>query len=422
MLNLWVHTVEIRFLVIDWLESLCQRVIDWHPTRRVLESFLRRRTQIGLHPLEKSTLERSQTRVLRGLIHQARHTRYGRDQDFARIRTVADFRRLVPLRSPGDLLKQYWEPVFPWIAATTWPEVQRIVERSLPQCAYLPLTAAFVGRAAEVWLAGLAQVMRAHPHRHLLGGRILGLVEPMAEPLIDAAWGQFPWTLRPYLSVRHAGQIGPEDARTPTTCLLASRSQFTVLIQRLREQFGAARLTEFWPALCGVVLLRSPLEEPLPAELEQAVPSLVARVEIVVEPEGILALEDLQRGTLRLLPECGVYHELIPVEERERERPQRYGLHEALSGRIYELITTTAGLWACRTGVGVCFDSIPGQAVRFQSLPALEVPVPPPMREPEPTGPMVSPLKPPRLRHLPGPALPLPSNLVRMPWSTSADR
>lgn len=399
--------------MIAWLDSWCRRVTDSRPMRRVLESCLRRRAGRSLSLLGGDPRGKAQARLLRGLIHRARHTAFGKDHDFARARTVADFRRLVPLTTPADLVRRYLEPAFPWLDRATWPEVLRVVEAPLPGCSYLPLTRAFAARSAEAWLVGLAQVLAAYPRRRLLAGRVLGVVDPAGEPLTAAAWSRLPWSLQPYLHPRHASQVGPDDFRAPTTCLLGSREQLTALVARVRETTGHARLTDVWPDLMGVVYLGSPRDRTPPEGLLAALDRRVVVREVLAGPDGVVAAEE-PRGGLRLLAECGVFYELLAADDRSQDQPARRGLDEAEPGRVYELATTTpSGLWACRIGVGVCFDAV--GRVRFEPLPAL----PPVVAEPEP--PPV-PVKPPRVRPAGGVPTAAPEGLARLPWSSPAER
>jgi hypothetical protein len=53
--------------------------------------------------LDHHSVVRSQRRILRGLVHRAHDTPFGRAHDFERIRTPSDFQRLVPLRLPMEL-------------------------------------------------------------------------------------------------------------------------------------------------------------------------------------------------------------------------------------------------------------------------------------------------------------------------------
>ena len=55
------------------------------------------------------------------LVRHAQNTRFGRDHDFGRIRTVADYQERVPLRDYDAFWKDYWQPAFPNLADVTWP-------------------------------------------------------------------------------------------------------------------------------------------------------------------------------------------------------------------------------------------------------------------------------------------------------------
>src|SRR6478672_6478759 len=55
------------------------------------------------------------------LVAQARHTKFGREHGFDRIRSVADFQLRVPLRSYEDFWEAYWKATFPILRDTTWP-------------------------------------------------------------------------------------------------------------------------------------------------------------------------------------------------------------------------------------------------------------------------------------------------------------
>ena len=78
--------------------------------RQTTEAFLRARSSRLRTHFDQLDPARAQLRVLRGLLHQARNTRFGVDHDFRRIRTADDYRRLVPLTTRTDLWRDYWEP------------------------------------------------------------------------------------------------------------------------------------------------------------------------------------------------------------------------------------------------------------------------------------------------------------------------
>jgi hypothetical protein len=63
---------------------------------------LRRQARLHLVAFDHQDAARCQARLLRGLVHRAQATDFGRAHDFRRIRTAIDFRRLVPLRNAAQ--------------------------------------------------------------------------------------------------------------------------------------------------------------------------------------------------------------------------------------------------------------------------------------------------------------------------------
>src|SRR5579862_7363710 len=62
-----------------------------------------------------------QAKTLLRLVRFAQNTRFGRDHDFCRIRTVAEFQERVPLRDYNAFWSDYWQSAFPDLAGITWP-------------------------------------------------------------------------------------------------------------------------------------------------------------------------------------------------------------------------------------------------------------------------------------------------------------
>ncbi len=374
-----------RETVYSWLAST-------RLARRLADYLLRHRARRRLLALDRSSA-RSQVCTLLGLVHRARSTRFGGEHDFRRLRTPDDFRRLVPLRSAAELWQQYGVPSLPELGGAAWPG----------PISYLATCDVAPGRPSPpLPVSNLEELTRA----------------------------QLPRLLRPYITVApYSGDaslqaLAERSAALPVTCLAGSARRLVRLFACLREHTGCEHLLDVWPGL-SVILYSRGAADPDRTELMRlaGTPSSetpVLLMEACVRPEGVFAIEDPRRGLLRIVPDHGIYFEFVALEELGRPAPQRHGLGEVVPGVPYALAVTTPGLWACLTGLTVCFEKSDPPLLR--SIEAGQPALPPveilPLRAETP---------PP-----PHPALPRPQSVgraaaparrfSRSPWSARADQ
>jgi hypothetical protein len=126
-------------------------------------------------------------------------------------------------------------------------------------------------------------------------------------------------------------------------------------------------------------------------------------IELLVRPEGTFAVHDPRHGQFRLLTDHGAYYEFIPVDQVGTARPHRLGIAETRPGETYELVVSTPGAWATRTGVGVVFE---GTGPLFRRV---ELPV-------------IAPVEKATRPRSAGTPVALPGTSVHIPWSAPADR
>ena len=114
------------------------------------------------------------------------------------------------------------------------------------------------------------------------------------------------------------------------------------------------------------------------AALQAVLGDDVLLLEMGVLREGIVAVEDPRYGQLRLLSEHGVYFEFIPSPTRADKLPvARIGLDQIETGVPYELVlTSAAGVWACRASVSVQFDRREPALLRCVETPVVQADVP----------------------------------------------
>lgn len=367
------------------VRSALQWLADTRLARTVVDNIVRGLARRRLAELDQQTAARSQNRVLLGLVHRAQTTRFGRDHDFPRIRTITDFQRLVPLRTPAELWREYWQPTFPNLAGATWPGPIPYLAVSSVQSngpfPYIPVSPDLWAAQQTAALTALAFVMHARPRSRFCSGRLFLLgggttLTPLGntgavDSLEAIAIRELPTVLRPYacslpgsdspesdtIDSRFPQELALRAAQLPVTCLAGTMERLIRFVTHVKRATGRERLADIWPSLAAVLYARGAVE-PDRARLESAIASPgVLCLEMYFRPEGAIAIEDPQRGHLRLLPDHGVYFEFVPVDQVGKLRPERYSVAEVKLGVPYALaLSSAAGIWACLVGSVVRFE------------------------------------------------------------------
>ncbi len=387
-------------------------------SRHLLEVVFRARARRQLGRLDQPP-ERAQLRTLQGLLHQAQKTRFGREHDFRRIRTAADFRRLVPLTTPVELASACWPVDLRQLHGTTWPTLL------LPEGGEaLPTSPALHAAHRAALRTALGLALHARPRARLLAGQIVQVGEEAG----PARPERIPYVLRPFA---HTSAV-PDDAlrdlagrhaHDNVTCLTGSPERLGPFLEHVKQVRGEERLDRIWPKLIGVFCSRSAAGPSLDG-LRRAVGNEPVVLEMLARPEGPIALEDPRPdapGGLRLLIDCGTYFEFVPAKATGPDAP-RLGLEDVKPEVEYDLaITSPAGLWACRIGLTVCFTSLQPPVLRVVG-PAPVCPLIPAAEAPRADAPSSAP--PPRAIHRQSADIPggPPRSFVHSPWSIPVDR
>jgi GH3 auxin-responsive promoter len=354
--------------------------------RRVVNALFSTRARRHLAELDAEPVARNQTRILTGLVHEAQNTRFGLDHDFRRIRTVADFRRLVPLRTPGQLWRDYWQPAYPRPGGVTWPGPfasftlpDQRVRGELP---WIPVSHALERAHEHAAFTALSLALHAAPHRPLLRGKLVVLDEAPDGPPWDALANGRPRhavlaheepptsglarLATPPVSGRPAvvpaKEHAPwplEDPDAPVTCLAGTAEHLCRFLNPQPPACERTSLREVWPELAAAFYLRGADDPPRDELVREHGPDQLAGIlrEVCLRPEGPIAVEDPRTECLRLLTDHGVYFEFVPADQVDQARPVRHGAAEIEPGVRYAVaLSSPAGWWACLTGLEVCFE------------------------------------------------------------------
>jgi hypothetical protein len=361
--------------------SPLNRLFTLAPLARLRAAIFGVAARLRLVRFDRLRPERTQLRTLLGLVHRARATAFGREHDFDRIRSPGDFRRLVPLRTPAELAREYPEP------GQTWP-----VRSLAPQ---------FVQSQRQALGTALSLALAARPRARLLDGCVVWLGDAD-----DGVASRFPLLVRP--SLRTVEGL----ARAPITCLVGPAGRVAGFLERMKVKGGAELPC---PSLAAIVYCR---QAGFPVEnLQRLAGPRVLLVETVERPGATVAIQDQRHGALRLLPDHGAYFEFVPADQAGRLHPTRLGVGEVRPGVPCEVaITSPAGWWACRSGLVVSFDKTSPPLLRV-----VDWPVSPAAHAPGSPEPAAVTARGPHLRSGDSPAG-LPETTVRSPWSVPVDR
>ena len=376
--------------------------------RRATEAALAVVGRRHLARLDQLAPARCQKRILLGLVHQAQATRFGIDHDFRRIRTIDDYRRLVPLSSHAELWRDYWQPAYPNMAGATWPGTSAAVQAA--------------HRSALTTALALAAHVR--PRIRLFSSALLFLADGgpsyRTEPAVLTE--RLPLFLRPY-TVSSAEIDAERFATLPVTAMMGSLERLLLLLEKVKQVRGKRCVRDIWPQLSAILYTRRLSDGP-GSWLRTETGDDVLLLEMVGRAEGPIAVEDPSHGLLRLLFDHGVYFEFVPPSQADDPRSPRFGIDEIDLGVPYELVLTSpAGLWACRVGRTVCLERRDPPLLRFVETAIRKLTTADILRSTWRTEQIVSmhPLPEFHPQSAGTPATP-PERSFRSPWSILADR
>ena len=341
--------------------------------------------------LDRMDAGKVQHATLLKLVRAARGTRFGRDHDFARISSVADYQARVPVREYEFFWNTYWKESFPVIDGVTWPGKIPYYALSSGTTSgatkYVPVSHAMVASNKKAAFTTLALFRHAHPAAKLFTGKIFflgGSTDLRRQPdgslagdLSGIAAKEVYEFLRAYTfppfdltlitnweeKVRRFADLG---SREPITALSGIPSWILKLFDGLKDLTGKRTIAEIWPEL-RLVIHGGTKFDPYRTLFEREIGSPAVKFcEVYPCSEGFIATEDPRYNLLRVVPDHDVFFEFVPVDELGRDRPARHTLATVEVGVQYAVvITSCAGVWSYLVGDTVAFESRNPPLIRF---------------------------------------------------------
>jgi len=370
---------------IKGMARLCNRVVN------VLRYFIRKTIERRLRRVEALLRDptAAQERLLLGLVHRARRTEWGRRHDYARIRSVSDFQRAVPMSRYEDLAP-LWHRAFDGARDVTWPGHIKFFSltsgTTAAHCKVMPVSREAIRanfRSGATLLGVCAR--RAGDARFFTGKSLYfggstrlerhGACRQGDASGISAA--HLPRLARRYrLPETDVAALTDWEEKVEAICrryldapvgMVAGLPSWTLLlfrrlveVARERGRRSVATVAEVWPDLRVFVhfgMAFAPYRRPF----EEVMGRHIATVDTYSSSEGGLNAIQTEPDDpgMQLEVDTGAFFEFVPADELDRPDPPRLTLDQVETDVDYAvLLSTPSGIWAYDVGDVVRFTSL----------------------------------------------------------------
>lgn len=328
-----------------------------------------------------------QAKLFEALIGVGKRTAFGKDHDFAHIKTYQDYQQRVPVRD-YEANRAYFERIYKGEANVGWqgkPLYLAKTSGTTSGAKYIPITQESIRNQILAARDGLLLYIHATGRADFFDGKMIflsgspeletnkygvkigrlsGIVNHFVPSYLQA--NRLPsyatnciedWEEKVAAIVREAKD---EDLR-----LISGIPPWVqMFFEELERQTGKGP-REVWKNL--QIFVQGGVDfSPYKPIFDQYLGSDFGIAEVFPASEGFFAIQHTQDdNSLLLLPDNGVFYEFIPLSEYGNPDARRLTLGEVQLGEQYALVlTTNAGLWAYDIGDTVKFVSINPYKIR----------------------------------------------------------
>lgn len=322
----------------------------------------------------------TQEKVFRDLIEQAQHTQFGKDHDFANIKTFQDFAAKVPIRD-YEQLRSYVDRVVKGEENILWkgkPIYFAKTSGTTSGAKYIPLTKESMPYHIEAARNAILSYIQETGKADFVNGKMIFLQgSPILEEKNGIKLGRLSGIVAHFVPKYLQKNRMPswetnciEDWETKVNAIVEEtfHENMTVIsgipswvqmyFEKLQQK-GNKPVGEIFKNF-NLFIYGGVNYEPYRAKFENLIGRKVDAIELFPASEGFFAYQDSQKekGMLLLL-NSGIFYEFVKAEEFFTENPRRYTIGEVELGVNYVLLlSTNAGLWAYNIGDTVQFTSL----------------------------------------------------------------
>ena len=371
--------------------GLLAKIVSKKWVRRAADAVLVQYAHARTASLDRMDAGKVQHNTLLKLVRHARNTRFGRDHDFDRLSSVADYQARVPVRDYEFFWDTYWKDAYPRLDNITWPGKIPYYALSSGTTSgatkYIPVSWEMVSSNRKTAFTTLALFRHANPAAKLFTGKFffLGGSTDMRKQADGSLAGDLsgiaakelkeflrPYTFPPAEDARITDwkekvmRFADLSARESITAISGIPAWMQRLFHHVKQVTGKKTVAEVWPDLRLIVHGGTKFDPFRDLFRKEIGSKLVKFCEVYPCSEGFIATEDPRYGLLRVVPDHDVFFEFVPVEDLGKDRPARHTLANVELGVQYAVvITSCAGVWSYVVGDTVAFERRDPPLIRF---------------------------------------------------------
>jgi hypothetical protein len=320
-----------------------------------------------------------QQRIFKNLVETGKDSFFGKDHDFASIKTYEDFKKRVPVRDYEEL-KPYVEQVLEGKSDVLWrgkPSYFAKTSGTTSGTKYIPITKDSIPNHINSARNALLSYVHETGNASFLDG---GLIFLSGSPELDQKAGINTGRLSGIVNHHVPGYLRTNQKPTyQTNCIEDWETKLDKIVDetigedmrlisgippwvqmyfdRIQERTGK-KIKDVFPNF-SVFVYGGVNFEPYRAKLFESIGKKIASIETYPASEGFIAYQDLQQSEgLLLLLNSGIFFEFIAADEYFNENRSRITIDEVELGKNYALvINNNAGLWGYSIGDTIKFVS-----------------------------------------------------------------
>ena len=326
-----------------------------------------------------STAVADQLKILNQLVKTGQKTQFGKDHNFATIKTYQDFTKQVPIRD-YEAFKPYIEKIKEGRHNVLWKGVPLYFAKTSGTTSgvkYIPITKDSIPNHINTARNALLCYMTETGNTKFAAGKLIFLSgSPVLERVGGIPTGRLSGIVNHHVPKylrnnqlpsyetnciddweQKLEKIVDETINENMTLISGIPPWMQMYFDRLTEKSGK-KIGELFPNF-SVMVQGGVNFEPYKAKLTESIGRSIDTIEVFPASEGFFAFQDTQTEPGMLLnSDSGIFFEFIPVAEIQNEKPTRLMLNDVKVGENYALIiSSNAGLWAYNIGDTVKFLS-----------------------------------------------------------------